>query len=58
MTDQQFCMCGAQPGYPHDPDCPYPYFGHSESEQYRWMKAKEAKQIERRTAESAEVSHG
>ncbi len=24
---EQFCLCGAQAGYPHIVDCPFPYFG-------------------------------
>ena len=31
------CMCGTQAGYPHDQNCPWPYFGSNEQEQERWF---------------------
>jgi len=38
------CMCGAAAGYPHDPDCPFPYFlGWSDE----WWAAYLAKKQER-----------
>ena len=38
---QQFCCCGAQPGYPHAPDCPFPYFGRDPKREDEWIVARE-----------------
>lgn len=32
------CMCGAQAGYPHKWDCPYPYYGSSERCMADWQE--------------------
>lgn len=34
------CACGIQDGYPHDKDCPYPYFGKDPNELQKWIAAK------------------
>ena len=33
------CMCGAEDGYPHDPLCPYPYFGRNVKLEENWIRA-------------------
>lgn len=33
------CYCGAQAGYAHDDDCPYPLFRAGDSEASRWERA-------------------
>jgi len=35
------CMCGTQNGYLHAVDCPFPYFGQSESLQKIWLRDRE-----------------
>lgn len=37
------CQCGVQDGYPHKPDCPYPYYGNNMDEIKKWLKAWESK---------------
>lgn len=37
------CMCGIQAGYPHDPLCPYPYYGRNTEQESKWMDAYRAK---------------
>ena len=34
-----FCMCGAQAGYPHDPLCPFPLFRGSGEQEQDWRAA-------------------
>jgi hypothetical protein len=31
-------MCGAQNGYPHAPECPYPYYGNDDAKQTHWQE--------------------
>ena len=38
----QVCLCGTQPGYRHEPDCPYPLFRGSDTQQDMWYAAREA----------------
>ena len=37
----QVCLCGAQPGYPHAHDCPYPFYRGSDTQQDIWYSARE-----------------
>lgn len=32
------CMCGAQDGYLHHEDCPFPYFGNDTTKIAVWIK--------------------
>jgi hypothetical protein len=32
-----FCLCGAQAGYPHAHDCPFPYFANDPKQVHKWM---------------------
>ena len=34
----QICLCGAQPGYPHDPCCPRPLFRATEQQAQEWQQ--------------------
>lgn len=36
------CMCGAQAGYQHAHDCPYPLFRGTAAQEEAWDKAREA----------------
>lgn len=36
------CLCGAQDGYPHYPDCPYPLFRATEAQEETWVNCYEA----------------
>ncbi len=36
------CLCGTQAGYPHEKDCPFPYFGNDERMIQRWKDTQEA----------------
>lgn len=58
MTDN-FCLCGAQAGYPHDPCCPFPLYRASEALARQWQAAFEARQAqwvtERPTAEAGQA---
>lgn len=40
--NNQFCMCGVQPGYPHKTDCPFPAYNARPELQDKWNKAREA----------------
>lgn len=43
----QWCMCGAQAGYPHERDCPYPLFvcGHAGAAKWEQDRAALAARI-------------
>lgn len=59
MNSQSFCMCGAQPGYRHSADCPFPYYGQDKGEMDRWQDAAEAKheaELERRYEQDAPLT--
>lgn len=43
MTEINICHCGAQSGYPHSPDCPYPLYRGSEAAVEAWQDARTAK---------------
>ncbi len=47
------CMCGAQAGYPHDPLCPYPYYGGDVKKESAWMDAWREKKIQNSQAEGS-----
>jgi hypothetical protein len=32
-----WCLCGAQVGYPHKSDCPWPYYGHARAMEEKWL---------------------
>jgi hypothetical protein len=34
--NNQFCMCGVQPGYQHKVDCPFPAYNARPEQQNRW----------------------
>lgn len=36
------CLCGAEAGYPHAPDCPYPLFRGSGQQENEWSAARQA----------------
>ncbi len=38
----QICGCGAQAGYPHHHQCPFPYFGTDPIKVARWDREWEA----------------
>lgn len=52
------CQCGAQAGYPHKPDCPWPYFGAAPTICERWKRDRAAlrEQLARAEAERAPES--
>jgi len=54
--EMQFCLCGAQPGYPHKPDCPFPYYGRSGQIMGKWHR--EHKALQARIARNTTVSDG
>lgn len=31
------CLCGAQDGYPHLPECPFPYYGNDVIIMQKWV---------------------
>jgi len=35
--NNQFCMCGVQPGYQHKIDCPFPAYNAGPEQQNKWM---------------------
>jgi len=35
------CQCGAQAGYPHAEDCPWPFYGRSTEQVNQWLKARD-----------------
>jgi hypothetical protein len=37
------CQCGAQSGYPHAEDCPYPYFFGDDAGVAKWEQAHKVK---------------
>lgn len=37
-NDFQICLCGTQPGYPHDSACPRPLYGGTREEAEAWRK--------------------
>lgn len=37
------CACGAQAGYPHRKDCPYPYFGNDPDKLKKWIADQKSK---------------
>lgn len=37
-----FCLCGAQAGYPHHPTCPYPLFRCTEQQEDEWLAKRAA----------------
>lgn len=42
MADELvICLCGAQAGYPHEKWCPFPCYGHSETKNAEWDRARE-----------------
>jgi len=43
--ETNICMCDTQDGYPHNEYCPYPYFGHVDSEMARWRTIYEALRV-------------
>ena len=50
----QFCLCGAQPGYLHAADCPYPLFRATEQQAQQWeanRQWKEAQQLKKEYAD-------
>jgi len=47
----QICQCGVQPGYPHDRDCPYPYFRDDAAGADRWTIERDRVRRRREQAE-------
>lgn len=35
------CMCGAGATYPHDKDCPWPYYGYAAAMARKWLEDRE-----------------
>ena len=51
----QICLCGAQPGYPHNWDCPYPlYAGKTQARVIDWETKRNQIRIEELEPENAE----
>ncbi len=38
--NENICLCGAMAGYPHQADCPFPYFGHDLKREEMWIEQK------------------
>jgi hypothetical protein len=43
LMEPQICLCGAQSGYPHAQDCPYPMYWDRDDCTKRWEHARIAK---------------
>jgi len=37
------CLCGAEAGYPHDKDCPYPLYKATHEQYQVWIQARKAR---------------
>lgn len=36
------CYCGSESGYPHDPTCPFPYYGNDPDMVRQWQRDRNA----------------
>lgn len=41
------CLCGSEAGYPHDKDCPSPYYGDNPQSIAFWKKAQKREKEKR-----------
>ena len=39
------CMCGAEAGYPHKPECPYGLYGGATKESERWAEKRDERML-------------